>query len=51
MPDQPFDDDSDLLHLGLEVVGGHETEVRFVGQGLRGYGVSPSGVCRPVGNM
>ena len=41
MAGEAFDDDADLLHLGLDVVGGAETEVRVVRQCLRGHGVSP----------
>ena len=37
MAGESFDDDADLLHLGLDVVGSAETEVRIVRQDLRGY--------------
>ena len=35
----------------IDVVGWHEAEIGFVGQGLRGHGGSPSGGRRPAGNM
>ena len=38
MAGETFDDDADLLHVGLDIVGGHETIVRFVRQSLRGHG-------------
>ena len=31
MAGQTFDDDADLLHVGFDVVGGHEPEIGFVG--------------------
>ena len=33
-----FDDDADLLHLGLDVIGRSESEVRIVRDGLRRHG-------------
>ena len=33
-----FDHDADLLHVGLGIVGGAETEVGVFRQGLRGHG-------------
>ena len=34
---EALDDDADLLYIGLDVVGRHETEVGFVGERLRGH--------------
>ena len=55
MAGETFDDDANLLYVGFDVVGGHETIVRVVRQGLRGHGSSPFGAAgsgrRPAGNM